>query len=53
MLRHAAILTGVLVLLSPALVARADVGTLADSNGEIAAWGYNADGQCNVPAGAD
>jgi len=31
--------------------ARADLGTLADSNGQLAAWGLNDEGQCNVPAG--
>jgi len=29
--------------------ARADVGSLAE--GSLVAWGYNADGECNVPSG--
>jgi len=28
------------------------IGYLSDSNGQIAAWGRNTTGQCNVPAGA-
>ncbi len=27
------------------------IGTLADSNGQMAAWGLNNYGQCNIPAG--
>jgi hypothetical protein len=35
--------------LGAAGAARADVGSLAE--GSLVAWGYNADGECNVPSG--
>jgi MYXO-CTERM domain-containing protein len=54
MSRQSGIRVLVVVLMCGAFVtgAWADVGSLADTNGQVAAWGDNTYGQLDVPAGA-
>ncbi len=44
--------TAILLIVGIVSVVRGDSGTLADSNGQIIAWGYNDNGQAEVPYGA-
>ncbi len=45
-------MTAVLLgLVLPSTAARAAVGTLSDSSGEVVAWGHNGQGQTIVPTG--